>query len=340
MPARKTLTPPCSHPGDRALAVASAQVQTRADRGGLVALLLALLVFSLGFPLVKAIPLPAAGIALPRLLLAAALIAVAAVLLRQRWPRPTGPVLVAGLAFGAHQLLYISATQRTSIAVVTLVGALQPLLVAVLAPAVVRERVRPVVVGWCAVAVGGVALVVLADVGDPARSTAGDVLAVINLLAFTVYFLAAKRARQAAVPATTLTVTQYVVASAVVLPAFLLAGAPLPGDPRPAAADAAVVAGAGVTVLLVVLLALGPGNGHLLLNWAHARTSAALAALVLAAVPLLASVWAALLYDEPLGWVHLVGAVLVAVSIEGARRAEARSTVRTAAPPASGPSSA
>ena len=326
-------------PSDRALVVASTQVQTGTDRGGLAALLLALLVFSLGFPLVKAIPLPAAGIALPRLLLAAGLIAVAAVLLRHRWPRPTGPVLIAGLAFGAHQLLYISATQRTSIAVVTLVGALQPLLVAVLAPAVVRERVRPVVVGWSAVAVAGVALVVLADVDDPSRSTTGDVLSVVNLLAFTVYFLAAKRARQAAVPATTLTVTQYVIASAVVLPVFLLAGAPLPGDPPPAAADAAVAAGAGVTVLLLVLLSIGPGSGHLLLNWAHGRTSAALAALVLAAAPLLASAWAALLYDEPLGWVHLVGAVLVAASIEGARRAEARETLPAAEPTAAAPSS-
>ena len=294
------------------------------QRGGLLALVGALLVFSLGFPLVKAIPLPAAGIALPRLLLAAAVIAVAAGVLRHSWPRPTGPVLLAGLAFGAHQLLFIGATQRTSIAVVTLVGAMQPLLVAVLAPVVVGERVRPVVVAWCAVAVGGVALVVLADVDDPARSTGGDLLAVVNLLSFTVYFLAAKRARQAAVPATTLTVTQYLVAAGVVLPAFLLAGSPLPGDPPPAAADAAVGVGAGATVLLLVLLAFGPGNGHLLLNWAHARTSAALAALVLAAVPLLASVWAAVLYDEPLGAVHVVAAVLVAASVEGARRAEAR----------------
>ena len=302
------------------------------SRGGLPALLGALLVFSLGFPLVKAIPLAAAGIALPRLLLAAAVLGVAAVLTNQRWPRLSGPVLLAGLAFGGHQLLFISATQRTSIAVVTLLSALQPLLVALLSPLVVGERVRPAVAAWCGVAVAGVALVVGGDVDDPSRSTAGDLLALLNLFVFTAYFLAAKRARQAGTAATTLTVVQYLVAALVVLPLFWLQGSPLPGDPPPPGADAALAVGAGGTVLLLVLLAMGPGNGHLLLNWAHRRTTAALASLVLAAIPLLASVWAALLLDEPLGWRHVGGALLVATSIEGARRAERRGAAATDVP--------
>ncbi|MFW6087638.1 MAG: EamA family transporter, partial [Myxococcota bacterium] len=75
---------------------------------------------------------------------------------------------------------------------------------------------------------------------------------------------------------------------------------------------------------LVAVLALVPGNGHLLVNWAHARVSAALASLVLAAVPLLSSIWASLLFDEPYGPWHLVGMLLAAAAIEGGRRAEAR----------------
>ena len=242
-------------------------------------------------------------------------------------------MLLAGVAFGGHQILFISATQRTSIAVVTLLSALQPLLVALLAPLTVRERLRGPVLAWCAVAVAGVVLVVAGDVDDPSRSGVGDLLALVNLLVFTAYFLGAKRARQGGTPATTLTVVQYLVAAVVVLPAFLLAGSPLPGDPPPADADAALALGAGATVLLLVLLAMGPGNGHLLLNWAHGRTSAALASLVLAALPLLASVWGALLFDEPLGWRHVVGAVLVGASIEGARRAERRADRRQAEAP-------
>jgi drug/metabolite transporter (DMT)-like permease len=73
---------------------------------------------------------------------------------------------------------------------------------------------------------------------------------------------------------------------------------------------------------LVGLLALIPGNGHLLLNWAHPRVSAALSSLMLAAIPLLSSIWARLVYGEPYGPRHVVGMLLVVVAIELGRRAE------------------
>jgi len=73
---------------------------------------------------------------------------------------------------------------------------------------------------------------------------------------------------------------------------------------------------------LLALLALGPGNGHLLLNWAHRRVSAALSALVLTFVPLLSSLWGYLVLDEPFGLPHVAGFVMVAIAVEGGRRAE------------------
>ena len=73
---------------------------------------------------------------------------------------------------------------------------------------------------------------------------------------------------------------------------------------------------------LLALLALGPGNGHLLVNWAHPHISAALSSLALAAVPLLASIWAYLVLDEPFTARHALGMVAVAIAIEIGRRRE------------------
>jgi len=48
----------------------------------------------------------------------------------------------------------------------------------------------------------------------------------------------------------------------------------------------------------------------------------------LTAVPLLASLWAHLIFDEPYGVPQLLGMALVAAAIEGSRRAESGKKVR------------
>ena len=73
---------------------------------------------------------------------------------------------------------------------------------------------------------------------------------------------------------------------------------------------------------MLAVLALLPGNGHLLVNWALPRVSAALGSLILTAVPLLASLWAHLIFHEPYGPLHLIGMTMVAAAIEGGRRSE------------------
>ena len=74
---------------------------------------------------------------------------------------------------------------------------------------------------------------------------------------------------------------------------------------------------------LLAVLALGPGNGHLLVNWAHRRISAALSSLVLASIPLLSSLWAYLVLGEQFTLRHGIGMVIVILAIEIGRRAEA-----------------
>lgn len=289
-----------------------------ADRGaGLAAVVTAVLGFSWGFTLVKVIPLDPAPLAAWRLGLGAAGLTAVALAWRMPWPRVRGATLAAGVAFGVHQLLFISASKLTSVAVVTLIASLQPLLVALLSRRVVAERVPRALVGWSVVGIAGVVLTMAATADDQVRSLSGDLLAVANLGAFTAYFLAAKRARVGGAPTLTFTATFLGVALAVVAPMAALAG------------SSALQVG-GTTFALLALLAFVPGNGHLLLNWAHPRVSAALASLAMASVPAWASLWAYLVLDEPFGAGHAIGIVLVAVAIAGGHRVERHQAAQAA----------
>src|SRR5690606_31291649 len=101
----------------------------RSGSAGFAAVLGAASLFSWGFILVKAAGLPPATTAVWRLLLALLVLLAAAGVTGARWPRLTRTVGLAGVGFGAHQLLYMAASQTTSVAVVTLVAALQPVVV-------------------------------------------------------------------------------------------------------------------------------------------------------------------------------------------------------------------
>ncbi len=266
--------------------------------------------FSWGFIIVKSLPYPAAVVGFYRLALGAGVLSTVALIWRVPWPRARGPLIGAGLAFGAHQLLFIAATQRTAIAIVTLIGATQPLLVALISRRTLGERVSRAVYACAVLAVAGVGLVVAGSAGDDSRTLLGDLFAVANVLVFTSYFLLAKRARLSGAPTLTFTAGFLAIALLPVGIAMLLVGPVMPNAP---------------SLALLLLLAMGPGNGHLLINWAHARVSAALSSIVLALVPVLASIWAHLVLGEPYTWYHAAGMSLTLVAIEVGRRAERRS---------------
>lgn len=290
--------------------------QARGDSkgAGLGAILLAVTAFSWGFILVKAVDLPAAELALYRLLWSVAVLGPVAWRLRAVWPRLSAPVVGAGVMFGLHQLLFIEATKRTSVAIVTLIGALQPLMVSLVSRKTIGEVVPLRLLLSSLLAVAGVAVVVQANLGDASRSLAGDVLSVVNLFVFVAYFLFSRTARDRGTATLPFTTVVFAIALAVVAPVALYGGFTDPAARLPTFGEGAAL----------LLMAMVPGNGHLLVNWAHTRVSAALSSLVLALVPLLSSIWAALVFDEPYGPRHVIGMLLVIAAIEGGRRAEKR----------------
>src|SRR5262249_45949262 len=103
--------------------------------------------------------------------------------------------LIGGGLFAIHQVLFFTSLKLTTVADVSLIGALQPALVLMVAGRWFGEPVTRAAIAWSLVAVGGTALVVLGASGMPGWSLLGDVVAVANLFAFTAYFLASKRIR-------------------------------------------------------------------------------------------------------------------------------------------------
>lgn len=287
----------------------------RSRFAGSLAVGCATVLFSWGFIFAKVIGLPAPVIASLRLVIAGAVLSLIAIAFRVRWAKLRGPVLIAGFAFGVHQLLYISAVQRTSIAVVALAGATMPLLVALVSRRTVGEAVPRGLIACAVLAVAGVAIVVHSNLELAGRSLLGDLLALANVVASTVYFLSAKKARLSEAPTLTLTATIFWLALLVTIPVAMLTESDFP-DPA--------------QWTWLVLLALGPGNGHLLVNWAHRRISATLSALILSMLPALAALWAWLLLHESFTWWTGFGLLLVILSVEIGRRVDQRAALRAA----------
>jgi drug/metabolite transporter (DMT)-like permease len=209
---------------------------------------------------------------------------------------------LGGSLFGIHQVFFFNSLKLTSVANVTIIGAVQPALVLLLAGRMFGEPVTARGFIWAMVAFVGTAVVMAGSAGMQGWSPLGDVLAVANLLAFTAYFLASKRIR-ATVAAFEYVVGMTTVAGIVILIFCLLSGQDL-GAP------------VGRDWLIFAFLAVIPGTlGHFLTNWAHQHTPAFVMSIMLLAVPVLASAAAALFLGESLRATHVVGGTIVLVAI-------------------------
>jgi drug/metabolite transporter (DMT)-like permease len=206
--------------------------------------------------------------------------------------------LVGGGLFALHQVAFFTSLKLTTVADVTLIGALQPPLVLVVAGPLFGEAVTRRSLAWSLVAVAGTALVVLGAAGAPGWSSFGDLIAVANLFAFTAYFLASKRIRATAGTAEYL-IGMTTVAGLIILAVALLTGQRL-ASPQ------------GWDWAILLCLALLPGTlGHFLTNWAHPHTSAFVVSVMFLAVPVIACAGAAVFLGETLNAAQLLGGVLV-----------------------------
>jgi drug/metabolite transporter (DMT)-like permease len=208
----------------------------------------------------------------------------------------------AGVCFALSFVFGFASFQETSIVNATLIPALQPVLVLIVATRFLGERRAASELMFAALAFVGVVIVVAGASAD-GSSLEGDLLAVLNLMVFTGYFMLGKRIRDANVHSWSLLAAVFLDACVVVVPWALLTSDDLGGIQ-------------GSDWLLLLGLVLFPGMvGHGLMTWAHHYVDVTITSMMTLANPVVSIIGAWFLFDEHLTAVQLLGGVVVLVAL-------------------------
>lgn len=282
----------------------------------LVAAVTAVVAWGFGPLGVRAIDAPASTIVMWRMLIALPIAVVVAhltggrlsvVLLRRSF--------ATGVCFAISIVTGFMSFQRTSIASATLIPALQPALVLLVATRLFGERRSRAELGWAVVAFAGVAVVVLGASGG-GDTVFGDVLAVANLVVFTGYFLLAKQARSGDVHSWSFLAAVFLWTTLLVVPWALVV-------------DGGVTVVHGVDWLIVLGIVIGPGMiGHGFMTWAHHYVDVSVTSLLTLANPVVSIVGAWWIFSQDLSAWQVAGVVVVllatAAIVRGQRGARLR----------------
>lgn len=222
---------------------------------------------------------------------------------------------LAGVVFGVNMLAFLVSVKMTTVANVTLIGALQPAIVLLVAGRWFGETVSRREITCVAFAIVGVAIVIVGSAGAPEWNPAGDGIAVGAVLAYTAYFLISKQARSTVATLEYMTVV-HLTAAVLMTPIAL--------------ADPSELVSFGLVDLLIVLFfALVSGTaGQVVIGWAHRYVDISLSSLIMLGVPAVAAVTAWPLLGEALGPVQIVGGLITLAAIAAMmRRPAGASTV-------------
>ena len=257
--------------------------------------------------LVRLADAPALAIAAWRLVLAGAA-ALAFALLRRRAElraldgRAYSLLAGAGLALALHFATWISSLRLTSVASSVALVTTQPVWVALLSRALLRERIAPRVAGGIALAVlGGIAMAG-GDVATGPRALAGDALALAGAIAAALYFVAGRRVR-ARLSAGAYVGVVYPVAALGLLALAIGAGTQLTGF------------GARTWTALALLALVPQLLGHSLLNWSLRWLSGTFVAVTIVAEPVMSIVLAIPVLGERPSSTQVVGGLLLLAGV-------------------------
>ncbi len=105
-----------------------------------------------------------------------------------------------GLALGLDIALFFTAVKETSIVNATMIGALQPIVVGLVAARFFGERIRLKDAAWSLIALVGVFVIVAAPAAQEVTSLRGDLLATAAMFSWSAYFIASKQSKEALTP--------------------------------------------------------------------------------------------------------------------------------------------
>jgi len=271
-------------------------------RVGSTAALLAVGLMAFGPSIVKLSDLPEMTFVLWRLLFGALGYAIVLVATGQHfgWMELRRSVL-GGLIFGVNLVFFMVSMRRTSAANAVVIVALQPVILLGVAARMFGERPHRSLYGWSAVSIGGVALAMYASSGVGVATRTGDLLALVTMLLFSLYYVVSKRARSE-LEAVPYQLGLTIVAALTILPAALIVGHPISPP-------------VGSDWWPVVLMAVVPGTGHLLTNFAHAHVSLPVMGLIGLLFTAIAPLYAWWLIGEKIGGLQAVGMAVVVAAL-------------------------
>ncbi len=207
-----------------------------------------------------------------------------------------------GALFGANLAFVFTALHHTSVAVLSVIQALQPGVVLLVAGPFLGERPTRWHVAWTAVGVVGVAVVVLGGSPEVRGDALGFVLGVSSMLTFTAYYLLNRRVRAT----TSIDAMQWMAgitffAGLTITPLALATASP---------GDYGQLAGVDWLYLAFVAGIVGI-VGHTMMSWAHGYIPASRSSLSLLAMNVVAISAAWPLHDEPVTLVQALGGGIV-----------------------------
>ena len=268
---------------------------------GRIAAVFAVVCWSAGNVIVARLDLSGIEIAFWRQFLGAVVYGTVFILIGKRftWSQIKLAFPVA-ILFCSEIAVFFTALNITTVANATIIGALQPIVLIIVAGGKFGEVITKRLVGISIFATGGVAVVVLGSSNDVSWSPLGDLLALLAMILFSAYFVAVKSVR-VHIDTFTLQTLAMFIGSIGLLPFLIIFQGSTSGFPALTQNE----------FLWIVVLLIVPGSGHFLMNWAHLNVSLSLAGLLMLAIPVLSAGGAWVFLDQSVSILQVVGGAVV-----------------------------
>lgn len=234
-----------------------------------------------------------------------------------------------GVFFAVSTALGFGSFRETTIANATLIGSLTPAVLLFLAPRILGEKITAQRVVYSVVSfVGVVAVVVGAESSGNSgeHGLFGDALAFANMAIWTVYFIAAKRARDEGTNTWSFLTGVCLVNVLMATPWALVAS------------DDLLNVTAHDWIFLVLMMLIPGTTGHFLMTWAQRYLDTTVSSLITLAGPVLSTLLALVFLDQGIALAQVLGGVVVLLGLGGvilsttAARTTKGDTVGTADP--------
>jgi drug/metabolite transporter (DMT)-like permease len=229
------------------------------------------------------------------------------------WPRDVSRarwvalMVLGGASFVAGAATAFAAIGMTRLLDVTLIGALQPVLVIAFAVAFLGERVARSHLGRGAIAIAATMFVAVVASGSGSWSLAGDIVAVVSLFANTVWFLYGRVLRTRFAPDPYAFMLGVLASGALLMTpiAWIHNGG---FEMR------------GVAIAFAACTMVSGTTAHVLMTWAHRYVPTAISSPMLLAEPPLVAAGAWLCFGEAVTPLEAVGSAVVVASLWGVAR--------------------